>query len=51
MTQAKRKQKVDDTHRDYYKNNPDYIPVNVPIEEFIAVLEKSIKKAKKTTKS
>lgn len=41
---------VDDTHRSYYENNPDYIDVNQPIEKVIEFLEKNVKKHAKTAK-
>jgi hypothetical protein len=42
---------IDDTHRSYYENNPDYIEVNEPIEKVLAVLEKYAPKHRKTPKA
>jgi len=31
---------TDDTHRSYYENNPDYLPVHVSGKEFLKTLKK-----------
>lgn len=41
---------VDDTHRSYYENNPDYIDVNVSGEKFVKTLEKYAKKDGRSSK-
>lgn len=41
---------ADETHRDYYKNNPDYVPVHEDIETVLDFLHKNIKKHEKTAK-
>lgn len=41
---------TDDSHRSYYENNPDYIPVNEPIEKVIKFLKENVKKHAKTAK-
>lgn len=41
---------VDDTHRSYYENNPDYVDVHQPIEEVIDFLQANVKKHAKTAK-
>lgn len=41
---------TDDSHRSYYENNPDYIPVNQPIDKVIEFLKANVKKHAKTTK-
>ncbi len=35
---------VDDTHRSYYENNPEYVDVNVSAKEFIKTLKSYSKK-------
>ena len=44
------KQLVDDTHRDYYKNNSDYVPVHENVETVLDFLHKNIKKHEKAAK-
>lgn len=41
---------VDDTHRSYYENNPDYVDVNVSADEFAKTLEKYARKDGRSNK-